>query len=422
MAKARWTILTYIAAHNNLAMLGKLSLNQILNVGSSQDVVHGMLYDGPGEGGRFVAGEAGTVSEQEGIEEFDGGDPDQLIATARWLFEKYPAERYGLVLWSHGTGWRPEEIAKVAAETRSGAEAKTESNDRAGTPGSYALFRSTLRTLQRPAARAERAILFDDGTGHSLDTIELRRVLSAIAETIKQPLELLGMDACLMASLEVAYEIRSCVRAFVASPELVPGHSWPYAAIYGALRNEPEMSGTALARLVVDNYVRFYAANPPGAGDVTKVAIDLANVDAIGSAARSLADALTQDMARHTAVLWKVQRTALVKEGRNGKRSPTKFDFHLWDLGSLANGIAASPDASEAVRTSAGSVRAALAPGGAVLSEGHFGDWFDGTGGLSVYLVPPGIQRVSPSYGELAFAREMHWLEMLTKYHQLQHT
>ena len=82
MAKARWTILTYIAAHNNLAMLGKVSLNQILGVGSTPEVVHGMLYDGPGEGGRYVVGDPGTVSEQDGFEEFDGGDPDQLIATA----------------------------------------------------------------------------------------------------------------------------------------------------------------------------------------------------------------------------------------------------------------------------------------------------------------------------------------------------
>ena len=420
MAKTRWTILTYIAAHNNLAMLGKVSLNQILGVGSSPDVVHGMLYDGPGEGGRYVVGDPGTVTEQDGFEEFDGGDPDQLIATARWLFEKHPAERYGLVLWSHGTGWRPEEIAQVAREARPDADAKAESNDRAGSPGSYALFRTTLRALQRPPGRTDRAILFDDGTGHSLDTIELQRVLTTIATAVGQPLELLGMDACLMASVEVAYQIRSAVRAFVASPELVPGHSWPYSAIYGALRSEPEMSGTALARLVVDKYVQFYTANPPAAGDVTKVALDLGKVDAIGVAARTLADALTQEMAKHTMVIWTVQRDRLAKEGRNGKRQPSKFDFHQWDLASLARGIAASANASAAVRTAANAVAETLTPGGAVLAEGHRGSWFDNTGGLSVYMVPPGIQRVSPSYGGLAFAREMHWLDMLTKYHELQ--
>jgi len=223
-----------------------------------------------------------------------------------------------------------------------------------------------------------------------------------------------------MASLEVAYQIKSSVRAFVASSELVPGHSWPYAAIYGALRKDPEMSGTALARFAVEKYVEFYTASPPAAGDVTKVALDLGKVDAIGAAARILADALTQDMAKHTAVIWKVQRDTQTREAKGGKRKPSKFDFHLWDLGSLAAGIVTSPNASDAVRGAASTVTAALKPGHAVLAEGHRGDWFDGTGGLSVYLVPPGIQRVSPTYGQLAFARDMRWLEMLTRYHELQ--
>jgi len=135
---------------------------------------------------------------------------------------------------------------------------------------------------------------------------------------------------------------------------------------------------------------------------------------------RALADALTQDMAKHTAVIWKVQRDTQTREAKGGKRKPSKFDFHLWDLGSLAAGIVASPNASDAVRGAASGVTAALKPGGAVLAEGHRGDWFDGTGGLSVYLMPPGIQRVSPTYGQLAFARDMHWLDMLTKYHDLQ--
>src|SRR5204862_7749791 len=115
---------------------------------------------------------------------------------------------------------------------------------------------------------------------------------------------------------------------------------------------------------------------------------------AIAVAAGSRATALEQDMAKHTAVLWNAQRSAHKKETRNGKRSPTKFDFHLWDLGSMAGGIAASPDASEAVRAAARAVKAVLEPGGAVLAEGHLGAWLDGTNGLSVCLVPPGIQRV----------------------------
>lgn len=417
MAKARWTVLTYLAAHNNLAMLGKMSLNQILKVGSTESVVHGMLYDGPGEGGRYIVGAPGTVSEQELFEEFNSGDPDELIKTATWLFRKCPAERYGLVLWSHGTGWMPSEITQVAAEARPDAANDAESTERAGTPGSLALFRTTIRTLQKPPKRTERAILFDDGSGQSLDTLELQRVLSTIAGAVGQPLEFLGMDACLMASVEVAYEIQPSVRSYVASSELVPGHSWPYAAIYGALGSQPEMSGAELATRVVEDYVQFYSQQPPAAGDVTKVALDLRKIDAISRPIRELADALTADMANHAALIWAAQRTAMDHETNGAKRKPNKFDFHLWDLGSFAAGLAANANASEPVRRAATAVLAALKT--TVLAEGHRGAWFDGTSGVTVYLVPPSVQRISPYYGQLAFTKQTHWLEMLTKYHEL---
>jgi hypothetical protein len=418
MAKAQWTVLTYIAAHNNLALLGKQSLMQILKVGSTEQVVHGVLYDGPDGGGRYLMGEPGTVSEQEQFDEFDGGDPKALIDTATWLFKKCPAERYGLVLWSHGNGWTPDEITQVAAEARPAATADAdEPLERAGTPGAMALFRTTLQALQQPPSRRERAILFDDGSGHSLDTLELHRVTRTIADAVGRPLELLGMDACLMASVEVAYQLRDSVRVVVASPEFVPGHSWPYPAIYGALSSHPEQNGTDVGKLVVDEYVRFYTAHPPGAGDVAKVALDLGRIGELGDATRALADALILGIADHAPILWDVQRSSRAHETNGGKRSPNKFEFHLWDLGALASRLAAAPTTSEPVRAAATGVTTSLTPGHAVLAEGHRGAWFDGTNGVSVYLMPPGAQRVSPHYQPLAFAGQTRWLEMLTAYH-----
>src|SRR6516165_11263785 len=109
-SKPKWTILTYIAAHNNLDQLGKTSLREILTVGSTPDVVQGALFDGKGGAARYVMGEPGMVEHQEQLGQFDSGDPDGLIKTAKWLFEQRPAERYGVVLWSHGSGWEPSEI------------------------------------------------------------------------------------------------------------------------------------------------------------------------------------------------------------------------------------------------------------------------------------------------------------------------
>src|SRR5690348_6782920 len=182
-AKTKWTVLTYIAAHNNLAQLGLRSRGEIAAVGSTPDVRHGVMYDGSGGGVRSVIGEPNSAVEQDPLYSFDSGNPDSLIETTKWLFDKYPAERYGLVLWSHGTGWEPAEVEEVAKEARPGAGTdKGEAKERSTAPGSLVLFRSTLRSLLEPPQRSERAILFDDGTGHSLDTLELARVARTIRD------------------------------------------------------------------------------------------------------------------------------------------------------------------------------------------------------------------------------------------------
>jgi hypothetical protein len=416
--KAKWTILTYIAAHNNLQQLGDRSLDQIINVGSTDDVIHGVLYDGPQGAARYIAGAPGKVLKQEQLKNFDSGDPVRLVETAKWVFQQYPAERYGLILWSHGTGWRPEDIHAVATQVRGGrGVTEQEASERAAAPGRLSFFRSTVATIMEKDSPSERAILFDDGSGHSLDTLELGRVASQLKDTLGQPLDLLGMDACLMATLEMSYQVRNLVRYYVASEELVPGHSWPYDTIMGKLRAQPDMSAGDLAALVVKDYVGYYTQNPPAlnSGDVTKVALDLSRIGDLAGAADCLADALMADMANQAQGLWTAQQECRQQETAKGKRDPSKFSVHQWDLGTLVQRLGeASTDAD--VKTAAQRVQAALQPGGVVIAEGHQGNWFAGLGGVSAYLMPARKVRISPYYADLAIANETCWLKMLQAY------
>lgn len=419
MAKAKWTLLFYIAAHNDLHAFGEASLNEIWKLGSSPDVKFVALLDT-----MFGAHRYDSRSPDDGevrkTADFDSGDPKKLTQLAKWAFQTYPAERYGLVLWSHGTGWMPNEIERVARAVR-GDQAVTpkEATERAAQSASPALFRSTLEQIFKSDSPAERAICFDDGSQHSLDTVELERVTRSIGEAVGQPLDLLGMDACLMASLEVAYQLRETVRTLVASQELVPGTSWPYADILGRLRANPDMTAEDLSKTIVSRFVAHYAAHPPelNRGDVTKVAVDVSKISAVAQAAGALAGALLADIDAQRERMWAAQFQTQKIESRNKRRRPTKFDFHLWDAATFARHLArGNPNA--AVASAAQALVAALQPGGAVLQEGHFGEWFDGLGGLSVYIAPPNVSRITPYYPMVAFAKDAQWDALLTAYHQ----
>ena len=98
----------------------------------------------------------------------------------------------------------------------------------------------------------------------------------------------------------------------------------------------------------------------------------------------------------------------------------SKFDWGFYDIGSLADGLARSAGVSDRVKNAAVNTTEALAPGAGVrLAEGHCGSWLDGIAGVSVYLVPPGRQSISPAYSKLGFARDTQWDELLEAYHAL---
>ena len=191
-----------------------------------------------------------------------------MLDFIRWAHKKAPAERYALVIWNHGSGWDPLDFDELYTHVKGAGVTPRELGARAASQLGRSLFTPTLETaLTLPTAGA-RAIASDDGTGHSLDTIELGNVLAKTRKLLGQPLDLLGMDACLMSCLEVAFQSAGDVRAIVSSEELEPGDGWPYDTILADLRSKPAMDGAALGRVVVKRYIESYKdAHGPVAGD-----------------------------------------------------------------------------------------------------------------------------------------------------------
>ncbi|MDR0839311.1 MAG: hypothetical protein LBN99_06670 [Oscillospiraceae bacterium] len=134
----------------------------------------------------------------------DMGDAGTLAAFLKFGLEYYPAEKTSLVLWDHGGG----SIAGYGADEK------------------FNMSTLTLLELEYALARA------------------------GLAE---QKLELLGFDACLMASVEMAVVASRYADLLVASESLEPGDGWDYTAIRAW--SDAENSAAQLGKAVADAFI-----------------------------------------------------------------------------------------------------------------------------------------------------------------------
>lgn len=406
MPQRAWTFMVYMAGDNNLSAAGDADLAEMRRIGSSDDVSVVVEFDNAGDRGtrRLHIERDGVGENVVELGETDSGDPDTFVDFVKWSVNEYPAERYALVLWNHGSGWEPEEIDRIARAVDSPGYSEREISERAASGVGRVFFRTSLEKIFALPSAHDRAICSDDGTGHSLDTIELGRVLDNISNMLGGRIDLLGFDACLMANLEVAYEAQPYARHMVGSEENEPNQGWPYDRVLRFITENPAAPTADLAAHIVDSYVQWYGDLDHN-GPVTQVALDLDSLPALLDPLDALAAEIEAQMPEAAPEVWRAQRAA------------ARFHHNtLWDLEDLARQLLAVGPTDWT--SSIGLVRRALAPGeGPIVAERHRGRSVEHCGGVTLYMVPP-ITRISPYYAEVRFALERRWLNMLRAYHR----
>lgn len=406
--KAKWTFMTYLAGDNNLSAAGETDLGEMKSVGSTGDVNIVAEFDRIGDDAhskRYYV-QKNNLQEVVDLGETDCGDPNVLLDFVNWTAENYPAERYALILWNHGSGWEPSSIDAIAQEVDTKELGRAESVERSASPLGRVFFRSTLKSIMSLESIEERAIASDDGTGHSLDTVELGKVLSLAVEKLGQPIDLLGMDACLMSNMEVAYQVRDYVRFIVASEENEPFDGWPYNTILEKLVEEPDTTTADFAAHIVDAYITSYASKNY---TVTQSALDLSEVNKISGPLDKLSDALIAHMPTAAYEIWTAQR-----------KPTAKFWYNtLWDVAHFCERLEQGT-ADKTVKQAANSVRNVLEVGAGnfVVAESHRGKKVEHCGGVTIYLKPPPSE-ISRYYPDLDFAADHRWNAMLEAYHEV---
>ncbi|MFX0211482.1 MAG: clostripain-related cysteine peptidase [Candidatus Hodarchaeota archaeon] len=265
----KWTFMVYLAGDNNLEGCGTEDINEMEQAGSTDDVnilaqfdrIRG--YDPSNEDWRgtkrFYITKGASLGKIESEEvgdlgETNMGDPKVLENFIEWGMDNYPAEKYALIIWNHGSGWKEDDVYRVAVEKKlKFVKGRYDHVDWRNI--SQILFSPTLQETVTVAP--DKSIAFDDSNRDFLDNKELRNAIHNATKG-KKKIDVLGMDACLMAMIEVIYYLRNYVSVVVASQEVEPGDGWPYERICTKLVKNPEISGNELAKIIVKEYLKSY--------------------------------------------------------------------------------------------------------------------------------------------------------------------
>jgi len=216
--QAEWTVFNYIEADNNLFKYALYNLRAMSMVGSTQQVNIAIQLDEPQYKvtWRYKIERKG-FSKNSSLQKDMGLQPEKEFAQGlQWATSTFPSKNLMVILWNHGNGILDE---------------------------------------PRPT---QRGILYDFTNETYLNNQQLDSVLKNFTTNIlKKKIEILGMDACLMASLEVAYQIKEYANILIASENLerVPG--WNYKNFLGYLTKKPLSHALSLAQRVVDSFAVF---------------------------------------------------------------------------------------------------------------------------------------------------------------------
>lgn len=134
------------------------------------------------------------------------GDPDTLSEFIQYGEEQYDADKKMLLFWDHGGG----STGGVCYDEQ-----------------------------------------FDDDY---LSLAEIYEALSNSGFEEEPPFEVIGFDACLMATVDVAQACADFGEYLVASEEYEPGLGWNYEGWLQALADDPGMDGARLGKVICDTY------------------------------------------------------------------------------------------------------------------------------------------------------------------------
>lgn len=373
ITRSKWTVLVYINAANDLFQASDLNVNQMERVANNPDVRfvvqwkqsrdqfpsssfdgvrrYAVKYDTTGN----IASELVQNNMVNGLgQPLDMGDPQTLNDFITWGKANYPADRYCLVVWNHGNGWKRSNL------------------EEGGTRG----------------------FSYDDEYGTSIQTWEIDEALGS------NVFDILAWDASLMQMVEVAYEARNRARYVVGSEESPPADGYPYDAVFDGFRDNPD----ALTADLTLGFVEAMVNHPPYATrKITQSVIDTSRLPALATAVDILAANLIAQEANLQTIAPLIRANAQAYSPNS-----TRVYRDLIDICTRLNAEAGTPAPVKAAATNV-----ITAANNAIIHEGH-NNQSAGSRGVSIDFMGKDLYpSLRPDYERLKWAADTRWNEWL---------
>ncbi len=411
METKKWTIMVYLAGDNDLDEDGARDIAEMAKVGSNNDVNIIAQFDRAGGTGtqRFYITKGGGYPKDsiENLGETNTGDPEVLIDFLKWGIEKYPAEHYMAVLWNHGSGWNEDEVyekaLKFTPEKRDLSPLTKRSFRERGIR--KALFSTTVEEILKNPAKY-RAILYDDESKDFLDNMEMKNVLTEAAKLLpNKQFDILGFDACLMNTIEVAFQLKKTANIIVGSEETEPNAGWPYDKVLSVIAKDPDLSPEDFSKIIVDSYIKSYDKGA-NSDPVTLSALNSKKITGVMTALNKLAAALKKNIS-DSDTFYKILKTTYDVQQFY---YPTYKD--IFDFAKLLNERLDAKD----IKVSSQAVMDILEPGdnNFIIASGNLTKSMSRAHGATIYI--PVRETYLKYYSKLDFAKKSKWDEFVKAY------
>ena len=378
-----WTVLVYLHADHNLWTNALYDLLEMQQVGSSESVRIVVQIDSPRAGSEDANGldtlnggvralvtrnqtsgyaratmnaSLGKLQVLERLPEQNSDDPRVLAEFINWGVKRFPAQRYGLILWDHGGAWQ------------------------GGFGGD------------------------DSNGGKAMATWEVRLGIQAgLAQSGLSRFDFFGMDTCLMGGVELLYEYGDLTQVYIGNPELDYGDGWDYSAVFNLLRSNPNISNPEFARSEAGFFDAHHQESPSDIGYRAHAGYDTSQLETLRGAINAFVGAATQSSDRNALLSARSKVTEyLFSASRPNAPRP------YVDIGHYAQ-LVAQLTTDSRLKAAGNAVAAAVAQ--TVIAK-SLGNNLKAAFGLGIWL--PNNPAVKPSAGELgAYATRLRMASLV---------